>query len=226
MRISELSELVGVPVPTIKYYLREGLLASGERTAPNQAQYGEAHLDRLQLIRALRDVGDLSIDQVRRVLAAVDGRGPGGSQFVGMAIDALSERGGPARERTAEEEAAMAGALSAVEEILAQLGWRVREDCAAKRDLAEAMAAIARLRPQAGEASVEGLSAYIRAAEVISASEIPEDWDPASAPASALEYAVMGTVLFEPVILSLRRLANESRTLAIGERRGAGPGHT
>ena len=37
MRIAELSQTTGVPVPTIKYYLREGLLPAGELTSPNQA---------------------------------------------------------------------------------------------------------------------------------------------------------------------------------------------
>jgi DNA-binding transcriptional MerR regulator len=37
MRIGELSKVTGVPVPTIKYYLREGLLPAGELSSPNQA---------------------------------------------------------------------------------------------------------------------------------------------------------------------------------------------
>ena len=41
MRISELSARTGVPVATIKYYLREGLLPEGERTAPTQATYAD-----------------------------------------------------------------------------------------------------------------------------------------------------------------------------------------
>ncbi len=218
MRISELSDRSRIPVPTIKYYLREGLLAAGERTAPNQAQYGEAHIQRLQIIRALRDVGDLSIDQVRGVLEAVDGREPGSGDFVGTAIDALSDRGGSRRDRTLQEEAELAGALQQVDEILAGVGWRVREECAAKRDLAEALLAMARLWPEASAAS---LSVYIRAAEMISQEEIREDWDPVAAPASAIEYAVIGTVLLEPVILSLRRLANEHRAIMFGERSAA-----
>lgn len=39
MRISELSDVTGVSVATIKYYLREELVPPGERTAPNQADY-------------------------------------------------------------------------------------------------------------------------------------------------------------------------------------------
>jgi len=34
MRISQLSAESGVPIPTIKYYLREGLLPGGEATSP------------------------------------------------------------------------------------------------------------------------------------------------------------------------------------------------
>ena len=38
MRISELSRRSSVPVATIKYYLRAGLLHEGRRTAATQAQ--------------------------------------------------------------------------------------------------------------------------------------------------------------------------------------------
>src|SRR5260370_17144359 len=70
MRIAELSRDSGVPVPTIKYYVREGLLPPGELTSPNQAQYNDAHLRRLKLIRALCDVGGLSVAAMRDLLAA------------------------------------------------------------------------------------------------------------------------------------------------------------
>ena len=76
MRVSELSQATGVPVPTIKYYLREGLLPRGETTtSPNQASYGDEHVARLRLIRSLLDVGGLSVATVRDVLAAVDDPG-------------------------------------------------------------------------------------------------------------------------------------------------------
>jgi len=37
MRIGELSRRSGVPVPSIKYYVREGLLPAGERTRPTRS---------------------------------------------------------------------------------------------------------------------------------------------------------------------------------------------
>lgn len=42
MRMAELSSSSGVPIPTIHFYLREGLLPPGERTSPNQAHYDDS----------------------------------------------------------------------------------------------------------------------------------------------------------------------------------------
>ena len=85
MRISELSTRSGVPVPTIKYYLREGLVPEGVRSSPTQAEYDDVHLQRLRVIRALVGSG-VSVAETRKVLAALDrpagrrpqpaGRGP------------------------------------------------------------------------------------------------------------------------------------------------------
>jgi DNA-binding transcriptional MerR regulator len=77
MRIGELAQQSGVAVPTIKYYLRMGLLAAGAVTARNQALYDETHLRRLRLIRTLIDIGGLSVETIRSVLeAAADPRVP------------------------------------------------------------------------------------------------------------------------------------------------------
>ncbi|MDN6137018.1 MAG: MerR family transcriptional regulator [Corynebacterium sp.] len=40
--MAELSRITGVSVSTIKYYVREGLLAPGEAISKNQALYGQA----------------------------------------------------------------------------------------------------------------------------------------------------------------------------------------
>lgn len=42
VRMAELSRITGVSVPTIKYYVREGVLAPGEAISKNQALYGQA----------------------------------------------------------------------------------------------------------------------------------------------------------------------------------------
>ena len=53
MRISELSRRSGVPVATIKYYRREGLLPEGRALNPTTVEYDEEHIQRLRLIRSL-----------------------------------------------------------------------------------------------------------------------------------------------------------------------------
>ena len=73
MRMAELSAESGVPVATVKYYLREGLLPPGERTSPNQARYSATHVQRLRLIKALTEVGGMSLSSVGTVLEAIDG---------------------------------------------------------------------------------------------------------------------------------------------------------
>ena len=86
MRIAELSRRSGVPVPTVKYYLREGLLPAGELSSPNQARYDERHLRRLRLVRALLDVGRLPIAAIRELLADLEGPDPDLHHALGRAL--------------------------------------------------------------------------------------------------------------------------------------------
>jgi DNA-binding transcriptional MerR regulator len=52
-RIDDLAQLSGVPVDTIRFYQREGLVPAGERKGRSMA-YGTRHLERLERIRALQ----------------------------------------------------------------------------------------------------------------------------------------------------------------------------
>src|SRR5688500_14947364 len=72
MRISDLSRKTDLPISTIKFYLRDGLLPPGESTCRNQARYGDSHLRRLGLIRSLTTVGRLDLTSVRTLLLAVE----------------------------------------------------------------------------------------------------------------------------------------------------------
>ena len=62
----------GLPVPTIKYYLREGLLPPGEAVGATRSRYEESHVRRLRLVRALTEVAGMRLEDVHRVLAALD----------------------------------------------------------------------------------------------------------------------------------------------------------
>src|SRR3954471_106167 len=72
MWISELAARSGLPVPTIKYYLREGLLHPGEAVGATRARYDESHVQRLRLVRALIEVAGMRLDDVRQVIVAID----------------------------------------------------------------------------------------------------------------------------------------------------------
>jgi DNA-binding transcriptional MerR regulator len=72
VRISTLSKLTGAPVATIKFYLREELIPPGTPSGRNQAEYGDDHLRRIQLIRALTKVGRLELSSVHRLLDVID----------------------------------------------------------------------------------------------------------------------------------------------------------
>jgi len=68
MRMAELARRSGVTRETIHFYLREGLLPRPEKGGRTVAYYGEAHLERLALIRRLRDEKYLPIAVIRRLL--------------------------------------------------------------------------------------------------------------------------------------------------------------
>lgn len=55
--IGELSRLTGLPVKTIRYYSDIGLVSEARRSAAGYRRYDEQSLARLELIRALRDLG-------------------------------------------------------------------------------------------------------------------------------------------------------------------------
>jgi DNA-binding transcriptional MerR regulator len=67
VKMAELAELSGVPGPTIKHYLREGLLSTARRTSRNMAYYDARLADRVRVIKELqaerflplRVIGDL-----------------------------------------------------------------------------------------------------------------------------------------------------------------------
>jgi DNA-binding transcriptional MerR regulator len=195
--MAEFSSTSGVPVPTIKYYLRERLLPPGESAAANQARYGAAHLDRLRLIRALIDVGGLSVASARSVLDAIDSDAALPEVFE-VAQHVVSEN--------VDASTLDAGALARVDEIM--LGWQVSPDnpgrLAAGR-VAQSFAAV-------GQTDDRGWFArYAEAALLIAAADLDEI-ESRQGRAAKAETVVVGTVLGDALISGLRRAAQEHVT--------------
>src|SRR5688572_19368178 len=64
--LASLSDLAGVSVRTVRYYIQQGLLPAPESRGPG-AHYGPEHLDRLRLIRRLQRE-HLPLAEIRRRL--------------------------------------------------------------------------------------------------------------------------------------------------------------
>nr|WP_239144270.1 MerR family transcriptional regulator [Streptomyces sp. SID14515] len=193
-----MSRRSGVPVPTIKYYLREGLLSAGELTSPNQAHYGSGHERRLRLIRALLDVGGLSLAAIGEVLGAMDDPEQPVHKVLGVAADGITptgeEKAGPELEEAREE----------VAELLRRRDWQADERSPAAESLAEVLAALRR----AGHGGyIDLLDVYADAAEPIAHADL-DYVQQRVAREDLVESVIVGTVLGEAMFGALRRLAH------------------
>ncbi|WP_082563936.1 MULTISPECIES: MerR family transcriptional regulator [unclassified Nocardioides] len=195
MWMSELSERSGVPVPTVKFYLREKLLPPGVATGATRAVYDERHVERLRLIRALVDVAGMGLDRVRAVIDAVDDTKADLHDVLASAHEELS----PVPSRQPSEES-----RELVARMIKSRRWKVTNG----GRHAEALAAALDALDAAGQGlDAEALAAYADAAADVAKNEIAGMSDVSRE--GAATYAVIGTVLAEPVLLTLRRLAHE-----------------
>jgi DNA-binding transcriptional MerR regulator len=212
MRISELSDTTGLPVATIKYYLREGLLHPGRKLAERLADYDASHVRRLRLLRALRELGDVPVDKLRALVAVAEGgTGTVHEMFADAAI-ALAPRpspAGPDRQVTRQ----------AADDLIAHAGWTsVRTDSVDRDNLASVLEAIVRYGTH--PADPNEVLPYLEVADRIARYEI-DHLDGSKRRLELLEEMVVGQVVFGQLLLVLRRLAEEHHSAG---RFGADPG--
>jgi DNA-binding transcriptional MerR regulator len=202
MRVGELSRRSGVSVASIKYYLREGLLPPGERTGPNQAAYDDGHVRRLRMVRALIDVGGLSVAATRGVLAAVDDPEVPLHEALGQAQATTTPRHA---EDAEDDDEARAGAERALSALVARRGWGVSPHNPAWGTAVGVLATYTRL----GDDDLAGqLGLYAEAMEDVARREVGAVVDRGDR-ARTVEGAVVGTVLGDTLLAALRRLAQE-----------------
>ena len=196
MRISALATAAGLPLATVKYYLREGLLHPGVASSATQASYDEAHVRRLRLIRALTGPVGLSVQQARTILALVDDPGDDLYATLGRAVGALPPTADVASAGDADPYPRARAALESLGQV-----YDPRFPAVAQLEAALAGAEAAGM-----PLSEDRLLEYGRRLRQIA--EIDLDRMPQE-PHAAVEYTVLGTALYEPVILALRRLAHQ-----------------
>lgn len=194
MKVSELAAQSGVTVSTVKYYLRAGLVHPGEQVTATTALYDDTHVARIRLVRALVDGVGMSIADVQRVVGVLDGPVGSWHELVGRAQRAISPpRGDAPRPRTEH-----------ADRLVRSQSWTVRDSSPVRQELEEALA---RARAGGVDIDAEQLDRYAEAAHAVA--EVDLAAVPTTNPADAVRRVVVGTLLIDPVLAALRRLAQE-----------------
>ncbi|MFD4179965.1 MerR family transcriptional regulator [Rhodococcus sp. NPDC058514] len=196
MRVSELVERSGLPLATIKYYLREGVLMSGEPTSATQSSYGEQHLRRLALIKALAGAG-LPIHKIRAIIRLIDEPVGGLYDTLGRAVATLppysdDREGDPERD------------FPRARRVLERLGQVYDPAFPAVGQLERGLKAVEDVGIPITD---ERIDAYGR--HIMGIAEVDLALMPTGSTQAAVEYAVLGTAILEPVIAAMRRLAHQ-----------------
>ena len=101
--MSVFADRSGVPIPTIKHYLREGLLPEPVRTSRNMAYYDVALIPRVQLIKALQKRFFLPLKIIGAVLDEVGDDVRAEDLAVQLAVNRALSSDGNVEHRTREQ---------------------------------------------------------------------------------------------------------------------------
>jgi DNA-binding transcriptional MerR regulator len=204
MKISQLCERAGVTPSTLKYYVREGLVAEGSRTGANQTAYSESHLERVRLVRALLDTGGLSIAAARQVVAVLDSH----MDSLAYAFEAAQHALGPLN---TNQPAASSPARARIEQAAADRKWVTSDDNPGFEIAAKVLDGYSSI---GFEPPRSHLDAYAEAAEKIAKADL-ESLTTRDNPDSIAELMVVGTVLGDALVAGFRRLAQQNETSSV-----------
>jgi DNA-binding transcriptional MerR regulator len=199
VQISELADRAEVPIATVKYYLRAGLLPPGQAAGPRMARYDETHLRRLRVLRMLREVGGVPVSALQQIVEAVDDETRPAHEVLCLVSDALT----PLLEDYSPDEASR----RMVDDALTEAGWTgVRPDAVDRTQLA----ALLRLLTSEGPLSIDHdtLAFYVRLTDHLCRAEI-ELLDDSKNRSGTLEDLVAGEAVFGQVLALLRRMGHE-----------------
>jgi DNA-binding transcriptional MerR regulator len=70
-KMADVCRLTGMPRQAIHFYIHEGLVPPGRKTGRNNARYGDAHVERIRIVRQLQNERFMPLKAIRAVL---DGR--------------------------------------------------------------------------------------------------------------------------------------------------------
>lgn len=198
MRISELSEASRLPVATIKYYLRERLLPSGEKRTQRLTEYDDRHVRRLGLLRLLREVGQVPVEALRRLVQETEATETSIHELFTAAATALAPVPPPPSElRPFTRDMA--------DQLIAAAGWNeVSPDHPDRENLAALLEQVATYDTHPRDPGE--ITPYLGFADEIARYEIAH-LDQSKDRLGLLEEMVVGQVVFGEVLATLRRLA-------------------
>lgn len=180
MKLKELAQTTGVPVTSIKFYLREGLLPVGEKLNATTAAYDQRHVDRLALITTLRQAVELPLDRVAALTTAVDDETISRVDLMGVVQSTVLDAGAPAptgRDDAPVVDDAPVGNDALVrddapslraDDVVAAMAWMPGTD----RSMAALDEQLARLRTWGLAPTRDTLMRYARAADLVAATDL------------------------------------------------------
>lgn len=216
MRLAELSESTGVTVTTLKYYLREGLLHPGAAISRTQAAYDQSHVERVRLVRALTEVGGLPLAKTKKILDAINDPDQDWLRVIRTAQLMLVDGDGSEMDtygteppighgngETGDGVSPDAPERSRAWRWLADRGWRVAPDDPFIADLDRAWDACDDAGLGLDEERMHRYADHVEGIAAIDVATVPPE------PHAAVRQVIFGTILGDPVISALRRLAQQ-----------------
>lgn len=90
MNIGQLARQAGVPIDTVRYYERQHLLATAQRSAGGYRVFSDSDLTRLRFIRRAKALG-FTLDEIGELLRLSDHRGQDMAQVRDTAVHRLQD---------------------------------------------------------------------------------------------------------------------------------------
>lgn len=226
MLLNELVRRSGTSTASIKYYRWQGLLPPGRRITTTRFDYGREHLERLALIRSLRDEAHASIEDIRALTGVIDAGLP---LVKALEIAQAIAAGLPAR---LHEDAPPADEDPRVGSLVDAMGWadvgsgpRLALDVLLRAMDAQGVGAdLATLlryaRPLEGIARTDleemreaTVLARASSAQAESETAARESSDSTPGPDAIVRHALVGSLAFTQLSVVLRALAHASLSL-------------
>lgn len=206
MKLRDLAAQTEVSAATIKFWIREGLLPRAPLKNERTAIYGPEHVERLLLIRTLREEFDAPLRRIRELTSLIDRQAPMLEVLELCQSLASSPWLPPASDAPAEP-----GVTEAVDALISSAGWTPLPSIAR----GELERTLANLERQGFGFSAEALLAYAAALQPFAQADL-DFVSMGGSPDAVARRTLLGTRAQVSVLVAVNQLAHTSAALAAG----------